>query len=225
MKRLFLFCFLFCLLILASCSIVFAQSPQKKVPEGVFFVTEKAEDVIVLYLKKDWTGAHGIVEKIAQHQEEVEKEMHRNQLPDSTLDLFSYFLYQLQDLSKERKNPIQAALAANQITALLIELQRFYAQTAPLEIARMDYLGREIVLLAQVQNNYGLLGRRISELAGIWDKFNPAIQAMKVPKGKEVASQMDQVITTLRKGGTNSQIIKNGKHILDLVDKLEALYK
>jgi hypothetical protein len=221
MKKLFLSI----LLIMASCSMGFAQSPQKKVPEWVFFVTEKAEDVIDLYLKKDWTAAYGLVDKIAQHQGEVENEMRRNQLPDSIIDLFSYLIYRLQDLSKERKNSIQAGLAANQITALLIDLQRFYAPTVPLEIARMDYLGREIVLLAQVQNNYGLLGRRISELAGLWNKFEPAIQAMKVPKGNEVALQVSQVITALRSGGTNSQIIKNGKNILDLVDKLEALYK
>jgi hypothetical protein len=88
----------------------------------------------------------------------------------------------LRDISNERKQPILAALSANQITALLIDLHSFYAQTTPLDIARMDYLGREIILLAQVQNNYGLLGRRISELAGIWDKFKPAIQAMKAPK-------------------------------------------
>lgn len=217
--------FLSCLLIVTSCLVGFAQSPREKVQEGVFFVAEKAEDVIDLYLKKDWTGAQGIVDKIAQHQGEVEQEMRRNQLPDSTIDLFSYLMFRLQDLSKERKNPIQAALAANQITALLIELQRFYAPKAPLEIARMDYLGRGIVLLAQVSSNYGLLDKRISELAGTWDKFKPAIQTKKIPKGEEVASQVTQVITALKSGGTNSQMIKNGKHILNLVDKLEALYK
>jgi hypothetical protein len=217
--------FLSYLLIVVLCSVAFAQSPLEKVPEGVFFVTEKAEDLIDLYLKEDWTGAQRLVDKIAQHQEEVEQAMRRNQLPDSTIDLFGYFIYRLQTLSKEKQQPILAALSANQITALLIDLQRFYIQTTPLDIARVDYMGREIVLLAQVQINFGLLARRISELAGIWDKFKFTIQTLKAPKGEEVTSQVSQVIAALKSGETNSQIIKNGKHLLDLVDKLEALYK
>jgi hypothetical protein len=221
MKRLFLSC----LLIVASCSVGFAQNPLEKIPEGVFFVTEQAENVIDLYLKKDWSGAQGIADGIVQHQGEVEQEIRRNKLPDSTIDLFSYLIYRLQDLTHEKKQPILAGLSANQITALLIDLHSFYAPKTPLDIARMDYLGREIVLLAQVQNNYGLLGRRISELAGIWDKFKPTIQSRKAPQGEEVASRVSQVITALRREETNSQMVINGKHILDLVDKMEALYK
>ena len=77
-----------------------------------------------------------------------------------------------------------AALTANQITALLIDLQRFYFQKTPLEIARLDYLGREIVLLAQVPNTYGLLGRRISELAETWDRFKTCYPGPEDAQGR-----------------------------------------
>ncbi len=213
------------ILIMASISAAFAQGPQEKLPAGVFFVSEKAEDIIDLLVKKDWSGAQRLVTEISRHQEEIEQEMRRQKLPESTSDLFGYLVYRLEDVSGQKQQPILAALTANQITALLIDLQRFYFQKTPLEIARLDYLGREIVLLAQVPNTYGLLGRRIAELAETWDKFKPASQAQKAPKGEEVAAQVDQVIAALKRETTKDQIIKSGKTILDLVDKLEALYK
>ena len=221
MKRLVLFC----VLIMASGSAAFAQSSQEKLPAGIFIVSEKAEDIIDLYVKKDWSGAQRLVTEISQQQEEVEREMRRQKLPDATIDLFGYLMYRLQDLSRQKAQPILAALAANQITAVLIDLQRFYFQKTPLEIARLDYLGREIVLLAQVPNTYGLLGSRISELAETWDRFKPAIQAQKAPKGEEVAAQVDQVIAALKRATAKEHVIKSGKTILDLVDRLEALYK
>jgi hypothetical protein len=221
MKRLVLLS----VLIMASGSAALAQSPQEKLPAGVFFVSEKTGDIIDLFVNKDWTGAQRLITEISRQQEEVEREMRRQQLPDATVDLFGYLVYRLEDLSSQKQQPIVAALTANQITALLIDLQRFYFQKTPLEIARLDYLGREIVLLAQVPSTYGLLGRRISELAETWDRFKPAVQGQKAPKGKEVAAQVDQVISALKRGTTKEQIIKTGKTILDLVDRLEALYK
>jgi hypothetical protein len=221
MKRLVLLS----VLIMASGSAALAQSPQEKLPAGVFFVSEKAEDIIDLFLNKDWTGAQRLITEISRQQEEVEREMRRQQLPDATVDLFGYLVYRLEDLSSQKQQPVVAALIANQITALLIDLQRFYFQKTPLEIARLDYLGREIVLLAQVPSTYGLLGRRISELAENWDRFKPDVQGQKAPKGKEVAAQVDQVIAALKRGTTKEQIIKTGKTILDLVDRLAAQYK
>ncbi len=212
-------------LIMAFGSAALAQGPQEKLPAGVFFVSEKAEDIIDLYAKKDWTGAQRLITEISRQQEEVEREMRRQQLPDATVDLFGYLVYRLEDLSSQKQQPIVAALTANQITALLIDLQRFYFQKTPLEIARLDYLGREIVLLAQVPSTYGLLGRRISKLAEIWEGFKPAIQAQKAPKGKEVAVQVDQVIGALKRETIKEQIVKTGKIILDLVDRMEALYR
>lgn len=100
-------------------------------------------------------------------------------------------------------------------SALLIDLQGFYAQTTPLRNFEDGLPGERNCFVGSSPNNYGLLGRRISELAGIWDKFRPTIQPRMAPKGDEVASQVSQVIIAL----------KNGKDILDLVDRLEGLYK
>jgi hypothetical protein len=221
MKRLILFW----VLLLAFGSAAFAQNSQEKLPAAVFFVSEKAEDVIDLFMKKNWAGAQGLVTEISQQQEEIEREMHRQNLPESASDLFGYLIYRLVDLSNQKQQPLLAALTANQITALLIDLERFYYQKTPLEIARLDYLGREIVLLAQAANTYGLLSRRIAELAETWEKFKPASEPLKAPKGKEVAAQMDQLVAALKRAASKEQVVKSGNFILDLVDRLEAFYK
>jgi hypothetical protein len=221
MKRILLYW----LALAALGTVVFAQSQPQQPPQGVVFVAEKAEDVIDLFLKQDWTAAAALVNNLSQHQEEIIQEMRKNKMPASSEDLWGYLLFELHNLITARRDPIQAALAANQVTALLIDLQRYYHQATPIEIAWMDYLGREVVLLSKVPKSYGLLKNRMAELAPIWEKLRPGVQARKGPQGPGVAAQVSQTVAALQKGGTNGQVAKDGQRILDLVDQLEALYK
>jgi hypothetical protein len=215
----------FLLALTALGSVGFAQDRPQKPPEAVVLAAEKAEDVIDLFLKKDWTAAAALVNQISQQQGDIVLEMRHNQLPVSSEDLLGYLVFELHNLSTARKAPVQAALAANQVTALLIDLESHYHQAAPVEIARMDYLGREVVLWSQVPNNYGLIKHRLAELAAAWEKLRPGIQALRAPQGAAVASQVSQVVAALQKGGAAAQMVKDANRLLDLVDRLEALYK
>jgi hypothetical protein len=216
---------LYWLALAALGTVVFAQSQPQQPPPGVVFVGEKAEDVIDLFLKQDWAAAAGLVNKISQHQGDMVQAMRQNKMPASSEDLWGYLVFELQNLTTARRDPIQAALAANQVTALFIDLQSYYRQAAPPEIAWMDYLGREVVLLSKVPNSYGLLKNRTAELAATWEKLKPGVQVRKGQQGPAVAAQVSQTVAALQKGGTNAQVAQDGQRILDLVDQLEALYK
>jgi hypothetical protein len=113
------------------------QGAENPLPKEMGLVVEKAEDVIDLFLKKDWGSAQVIVNAIAQSGSVVEKEMQQTHLPAFMTYEFDYLVFRLQELSHEKKQPIQAALVANQITAMLIELEAFYAHAAPLETEEM----------------------------------------------------------------------------------------
>ncbi len=202
-------------------SSAFAQ-PSTPLPENVHFVAEKAEDVIDYYLNGNWPGAQIIVDSMSSREKGVAAILRNNKLPVSSVDDFHYFMFRLKTLTQQSKDPIQSALVANQITNLLIDLQKHYAHSVPLQIARMDYLGREIVLLARINNNYSLLTERISEMDRTWKSLREIIFKKG---GEKVASQMDQIIETMHKGVSMPQIIKQGNTILDLVDELEALFK
>ncbi len=198
-----------------------AKSPTS-LPENADFVAEKAEDVIDFYIKGDWPGAQAIVESMSLKEKSVVAILRNNQMPGSSADNFYYFMFRLKALTQQKKDPIQSALVANQITNLLIDLHEPYAHQVPLQVARMDYLGREIVLLARVSNNCGLLNRRIAELDRVWKSLRETILKKG---GEKVASQVDQVIKEMQKGVSGQQMVRGGNTILDLVDELEALFK
>jgi hypothetical protein len=211
-----------CLLLLGFLIVSVANSEQNQLPKEVSLVTENAKNVIDLLLKKDWGGAQPLVESIVQNESRIEQEMQQNHFPPSVTYQYYYLVYRLQELLNDEKQPIQTALVANQIIAMMINLEALYAHLAPVQIAEMDYLGREIVLEAQVPNDYGLLKKRISQLEQTWNILRPSILDRN---GKNVADQIDPIITDLKKEPPNAQTVDDGNHILALVDKLENLFK
>lgn len=217
MKKYFIF---WLLLIMFPC-VVFAQGPQRPLPKELHSVSEKAEDLIDFYLKKDWAGAQAAVDSISQNEADVINAIEKNKMGASVADVFSYLVFRSKKLSYAKERPIEAALAANQITSQLIDLQRFYAHTTPLEIARMDYLGREIVLLAKVPDDFGLLDRRIVQLEQTWNQVKPVVMKRN---GDKVAAEVDRVISAIKQKPSRRQLVKEADRILDLVDALEGLF-
>jgi len=190
----------------------------KLLPENVHFVAEKGEDVIDYFLKGDWMHAQQIVNSMSMKEKSVVSFMQDNQMPASSVDDFYYFMFRLNALIQQKGNRIQPALVANQITNLLIDIQGHYVHNVPLQVAQMDYLGREIMLLTQVKDDYGLLNRRIAELDKVWKSLQ---QVVLDKGGNKVAKQVNQVINELQKNVSRQRMIKKDNNILDLVDELE----
>lgn len=213
--------FIFWLLFIMSPCLVFAHGLQRPLPKDLHSVSEKAEDLIGLYLKNDWAGAQAAVDSISQDEASVIKAVKENKMGDSAADVFSYLVFRSRELSHAKGNPIEAALVANQMTSQLIDLQGFYAHTTPLEIARMDYLGREIVLLAEVPDDFGLLDRRVAQLEQTWNHVKPVVIKQN---GDKAAAEVDQVISAIKQKPSHQQLVKEANRILDLVDTLEGLF-
>jgi hypothetical protein len=102
--------------------VVFAQGPQRPLPKDLHSVSEKAEDIIGLYLKNDWASAQAAVDSISQDEAGVIKAIKENKMGASAADVFSYLVFRSKELSHAKDRPIEAALVANQITSQLIDL-------------------------------------------------------------------------------------------------------
>ena len=85
----------------------------------------------------------------------------------------------------------------------------------------MDYLGREIVLLADVPDDFGLLARRVAQLEQTWNHVKPAVIKRN---GDKAAAEVDQVISAIKQKPSHQQLVKEANRILDLVDTLEGLF-
>ncbi len=186
----------------------------------VFLVGEATEALIDDYLAGNWVDADAQADSIVVKQSDVLDAMSDAGAPPATLDLFSYLVYRLGDLTWNRAEPVQAALVANQITAQLIDLDRRMVTAPQLATARMDYLGREVLLLSQVDDDRGLLSRRIDELTSTWSAVAPAIVEAG---GAELVDRMDDRLVRLREHLTKATLTQVASEILDLVDELEGV--
>jgi hypothetical protein len=207
---------------LLLCSIP-GRAQQALTPDDVvFMVGEATEALIDDYLAGDWVDADAQVDSIVSKQSGVLDAMKAAGAPPGTRDLFSYLVFRLRDYTWNRAEPVQAALVANQITAQLIDLDRSKATAPQLATARMDYLGREVLLLSQVDDDRGLLARRIDELASTWNGVAPVI----VESGEgELVNRMDNRLQRLREQPAKTTIGEVANEILDLVDELEAVVR
>ena len=137
-------------------------------------------------------------------------------------DLYDYLLFQLSLLTGEQKEPLQAALVANQITRMMIELEGNYVHSAPMQVPLMDYLGRELIILAKMPDDYGLLQKRENELEKNWSNLRPQIM---LRNGQALANKVDQTIARIKAASNRQEIEQEGNVILDLVDEIENLFK
>ncbi|QAT16656.1 hypothetical protein BU251_02385 [Candidatus Velamenicoccus archaeovorus] len=199
-----------------------AQDIKGPVPGIIISAAENTEDAIDRYRAGDWEGAKKVVDDITLKSQDIEDMLISSTLPTSSLYEFGYLLFRLNVLTSDRKSADQAALTANQITALLLDLQNLYEQIIPGEIGWMDYLGREIALLSKVGESHGLLNKRIEQLSSVWGRLKPRVEEKK---GLEVIAEMDRTINELKVQRSHSRITILADTMLELVDKLETLFE
>ena len=185
-------------------------------------IAEKGEDVIDYFLNGEWDKARLAVGDIAVAEETVTAAMVSRKRPMSDIYIYEYLVSKLQNLAEDSSRPVQAALTANQITAFLIDLQDWNPQTNPVQIAWMDYLGREMMLQAKAKDSSGILVIRLNELEKAWDRIKPDIISRK---GMLLAAHIDNVLVDLENNNDYDKIAVDAAKILDLVDEIEKLYK
>ena len=210
------------LMILGITRLGTAQPAPRPLPAEIYFVAEKAEDVIDLYLQNNWAAAQILVDSISATPDTLESYFRENRMPRMIPDLYDYLIFQLSLLTGEQKDPLQAALAANQITRIMIELEGDYVHSVPVQVPLMDYLGRELVILAKLPEDYGMLQRGKDELEKTWSNLRPQIL---LRNGQALAIKVDQTIDQIKETTDHQKIEQAGKVILDLVDEIENLFK
>ena len=199
-----------------------AQPAPRPLPAEIYFVAEKAEDVIDFYLQNNWAAAQVLVDSISATPDTLESYFRENRMPRMVPDLYDYLIFQLSLLTGEQKEPLQSALVANQITRMMIELEGNYVHSAPMQVPLMDYLGRELVILAKMPDDYGMLQKRKVELEKTWSNLRPQIM---LRNGQALANKVDQTIARIKAASSRQEIEQEGNVILDLVDEIENLFK
>lgn len=209
------------LLVLLAAAGSGAQDPVA-VPESVVSAEEDAEDIIDFLLAGDWAQSRAIADSIVACSPSIAQTMETQGIPLSTIDGFSYFVQRLRDLSSRSAEPVWAAITANQITGILIDLEGHDASVPPRGIAWLDYLGREVVLWARVAAGETVLPERLMQIDATWATLEPQIRERS--GGPAVAADVERTLAAMHGSTARKALIEQGMRLLDLVDEMEALY-
>ncbi len=124
--------------------------------------------------------------------------------------------------SIQTKHAMNGALASNQLTANVMQLESF-PNNAARAVARLDYLAREIILLSKENavKNAKLLTIRRNDIHTTWQGVRRSI--LKNGKNTELIARVDKVVGQIRTTLASKTQIEEGKKLLDLVDELEKV--
>jgi hypothetical protein len=117
---------------------------------------------------------------------------------------------------------IEKAVQTRQSRALMhaAEISRQFHPKVPVEVALLDYYGRELELWSE-EGNAAKLNETRTKLRETWDAVRPAVVAKG---GKTEAAQFDALITQLTGAKTPKDFAGTAKPILDSVDALENVF-
>lgn len=138
-----------------------------------------------------------------------------------TRELFtSYSWMRLIDINMRQKAWTGAAIAANQMTGEIIRFTDFPDDTQR-DVAWMDYLGRDVMLLCMedMQGNLQTIDRRRSELSETWKRVREEL--IKDFRNKTLVLQGDLLIDNMRKSGDSKELIGLGRDEHDFVHRIQ----
>ncbi|MEJ2636212.1 MAG: hypothetical protein P8184_13095 [Calditrichia bacterium] len=165
--------------------------------EELYSLSEKTERLIDYYLQQKWKIASSLVDSLAGKEAELDDSMRKLHLPFSMGDELDYLLYRLRVLNLEKNDPIGAAYTANQMTDLMVDLERQLKQSVPLGIYRMDYLGRELIILLHLPHSDQLLQHRILDLSLTWKRLKKVILKEEIESRALELLQMEEKLENL----------------------------
>jgi len=117
---------------------------------------------------------------------------------------------------------VGVAIAANQLDGSIIRFAQF-PTLRKRDIAWLDYLGRELLLLTMEnpKANAELLAIRRSELADTWHRVKRDL--IKNFRNKTLLMQGDDIVTKIEHGYNTARSINLARQWLDYVDHLEKV--
>lgn len=138
-----------------------------------------------------------------------------------TRELFtSYSWMRLIAIDMRQKAWTGAAIAANQMTGEIIRFTDFSDLTKR-DMAWMDYLGRDVMLLSMedMQGNLQTIDRRRSELSETWKRVREEL--IKDFRNKTLVMQGDLLIDNIRKATASHELIKLGSDEHGFVHRIQ----
>ena len=108
---------------------------------------------------------------------------------------------------------------ANQVTLDVANISTAYKLSAPVEVTKLDYYGRELEVWAQAQD-VNKLQATAREMRRTWDSLRPSIETHSATE----AEKFDALVARVESAKTPTDYVRVATPVLDEVDNLEKLF-
>lgn len=117
------------------------------------------------------------------------------------------------------KNRLAAMTDANEITGLAADLSARFRSTVPVQVVKLDYLGRKLQI-ESARGNISSLKQTTSEIRSNWNEIKTALEQ----KHAATANHFEAIVSKLENARGVSSFARLAKEELDEVDKVENAF-
>jgi len=121
-----------------------------------------------------------------------------------------------------RREGLGTQQAANDVSAPVVELLDRYAIGHPVQVGRLDVLGRQVVLDVS-RGRFGAAARSVRSASVEWGAIRGAVRR----RAQRLATRVDGVLSHMRAGVVSRDVVRSrndANDLLELVDALERQY-
>jgi hypothetical protein len=194
--------------------------PRGPVPEPLQTIEAGAEDIIDLVPDSSWGRIVDDVDAMKStwstfHDNAVTADAALADRVDAAIDALS--------TAARSKNGPATSQAANDVSGPIVELFAHYDFPRPIQIGRLDVIGRQIILDSD-RSDVAAAGAQIATARTEWSVLRGSVVAHN---GDDVASKAEATLDALdraARAGDRATLAKKATELLELVDAMEGLY-
>jgi hypothetical protein len=190
-------------------------------PKPLTTIEEQAEDIGDRVPGKRWARIAADVTAIKAAWARFQTKALADGIPAATIADFNAALDRLAAAAKAKNGP-DTSQGANDISGVVVELFASYKLDAPVQVGRLDIIGRQIELDLDADNPDGVT-QQIDQARTEWEAIRAEVAARSVAVPTQVDATLDALGEAQRAGNTRL-LHAETRVLLELVDSIEELY-
>jgi len=199
-----------------------ASGPDPKLAGISHDMETQAEELVIALLAKNQANSEHYYKLISANLDKLHKSEANTDFNERRARelIMAYSWMRLISLDMKHSEWIGAAIAANQMRGEIIRFTDFASNTLR-DLAWMDYLGRDMMLLSleSRMDNLELIGLRKDALNEIWQHVR--IDMIRDFRNKPLVVRGDQLMLQMGAESSTDQLIELTNNELDLVQDLK----
>jgi hypothetical protein len=196
---------------------------QSAVPESLDATESDAEDIVDLALANNRAELRQKAGELKTDAGEAADSLGEEDAPEDDLTQLRERASKVDELATGDAEPLQVALAANAVSALMPSLFGLFETDIPPDVLKLDYLDREAQLRSLAHEN-DKISAAVDELEQTWNGLRPQVVDAG---GDDEAAKFAQHVAAMKKlaiAGNATALQREAVNGLELVDVLENVF-